>query len=448
MHIHDLSQTIEAHWFWDSFPLVSQSYEDGDEFQEFGLRWAGKGFTYSSAPGWHFAGMPSLDDINPEVFASVAQVVDVSEAAASGVVNAGDFTSKIGFDELPIIIVLKTGHADKIPIRRRDYWTQVPAISPAIAEIAADRGVKHICVDFSCDSFISRRTDKTGSIQNINNEFRLRAHVRGLIITENLRGLKSLPPSIFLFSLPIKGESMTTAPSRPVALTSWPSDRPRIYDVSTPLLNHWRWRLEIWQSISTNQDGYCNQTEFIQSGHAFTHCDAPRHMKKDGNTIHDLPNMGLDLFIGSTIIIDLSDIELPSPITTELLKQHCPSVIKDNTRVILRTDLTNRLGYKSTCWHTHAPHLEIEATDWLLSHKPAVIGLDFPQDKVAREMPHRHVYNHEFVVHHKVFSHGVPFIEDLKDLGELPDKEVFMVALPLKMNCVDGAPMRAFILDW
>ena len=54
MNYISLSQTIEPHWFWDSFPLVSQSYQDGDEFQEFGLRWAGKGFTYASAPGWHF----------------------------------------------------------------------------------------------------------------------------------------------------------------------------------------------------------------------------------------------------------------------------------------------------------------------------------------------------------------------------------------------------------
>ena len=42
MNYISLSQTIEPHWFWDSFPLVSQSYQDGDEFQEFGLRWAGK----------------------------------------------------------------------------------------------------------------------------------------------------------------------------------------------------------------------------------------------------------------------------------------------------------------------------------------------------------------------------------------------------------------------
>ena len=50
MNYINLSQTIESHWFWDTFPFVSQSYEDGDEFQEFGLRWSGKRFPYSSSP--------------------------------------------------------------------------------------------------------------------------------------------------------------------------------------------------------------------------------------------------------------------------------------------------------------------------------------------------------------------------------------------------------------
>ena len=141
-------------------------------------------------------------------------------------------------------------------------------------------------------------------------------------------------------------------------------------------------------------------------------------------------------------------IELPTKITVDILKRSLLHPIDDSTRIILRTDLTNRLGYKSTRWHTHAPSLEIDAVEWLLTHNPAAICLDFPQDYIAREMPGRHVYNHEFIVHHKFFSQNVPFVEDLKDLGNLPKKELFLAAVPLKMNCVDGAPMRAVILDW
>ncbi len=241
---------------------------------------------------------------------------------------------------------------------------------------------------------------------------------------------------------------MTTSPTRPVALTKWPSDTPSIYDVSTPLLNHWRWRMEIWRDKSQSPDGFLDQTQYIQSGHAFTHCDAPRHMERDGPTIQDLPNMGLDLFLGDATIIDISDIELPSPVTADLLERRCGGNIKQNQRIILRSDLTNRLGYKSTRWHTHAPNIDASAADWLISKKPDAICLDFPQDYIAREMPGRHVYNHEFEIHHKIFQAGIPFIEDLKDLGEVKKENIFLAAVPLKMNCIDGAPMRAVIINW
>jgi len=443
-----LAQTIEPHWFWDSFPLVSQSYDDGDEFQEFGFRWAGKGFTYASAPGWHFKDKPTLDDFQIENFASIAWVIDLTQSAKTGFITAGDFTDKIGLGSLPKIIIIKTGHADAIPMRRREYFTQVPKLAPAIAEIAAERGVVHICVDFSCDSFSSRRVDFTQAINNPNSEFRDRAHSAELIVTENLCNVDKIGSEVFLLCLPIKGEGMTTSPTRPVALTKWPSDTPSIYDVSTPLLNHWRWRMEIWRDKSQSPDGFLDQTQYIQSGHAFTHCDAPRHMEQDGPTIQDLPNMGLDLFLGDATIIDISDIELPSPVTADLLERRCGGNIKQNQRIILRSDLTNRLGYKSTRWHTHAPNIDASAADWLISKKPDAICLDFPQDYIAREMPGRHVYNHEFEIHHKIFQAGIPFIEDLKDLGEVKKENIFLAAVPLKMNCIDGAPMRAVIINW
>ena len=206
--------------------------------------------------------------------------------------------------------------------------------------------------------------------------------------------------------------------------------------------------METWRVQTTKDDYHIDQTEYIQSGHAFTHCDAPRHMEREGATIQELPNMGLDLFIGNAQIIDLSDIELPSPVTADLLESRAGNYIKPNQRIILRSDLTNRLGYKSTRWHTHAPNLELSAANWLIDKNPDAICLDFPQDYIAREMPGRHVFNHEFEIHHKIFQAGIPFIEDFKDLGQISKKDVFLAAVPLKMTCIDGAPMRAIVIDW
>jgi kynurenine formamidase len=446
MVLIDLAQRIEPHWAWNSFPLVSQSYAEGDEFQEFGLRWAGRGFTYATAPGWRMPGRPTLDDLAPETFAGVASVIDLTAAASSGKVGAGALTDLIGRNDLRSLAILRTGHGDAVPLRRREYWTDAPELAPALAEMLAEQGVRHVCVDLSCDAIAARREDGTGSIPNPNEAFRARAHACGLVLTENLTGLHALPAEVFLFALPIRGQGMTTSPSRPVAMTDWPSDTPVVRDVSTPLMNHWRWRLEIWREV-TDAPHYEDRTEFLQTGHGFTHCDAPRHMERAGPTIQDLPNEGLDLFVGPAWIVDLSDIPLPSPITAELVAARAGSPPADS-RVILRSDLTNRLGYGSTRWHTHAPNLEVAAAEWLVARKPAAICLDFPQDLVAREMPSRHVYNGEFVTHHAVLGRGVPFIEDLRDLGEIGRRDPFLAAIPLKMNCIDGAPMRVVALEW
>ena len=112
------------------------------------------------------------------------------------------------------------------------------------------------------------------------------------------------------------------------------------------------------------------------------------------------------------------------------------------------SDLTTRLGYGSTRWHLDAPNLEVAAAQWLVARKPAALCLDFPQDFVAREMPSRHVANAEFVTHHAVLGQGVPFIEDLRDLGAIRRRDPFLAAIPLRMTCVDGAPMRVFALEW
>lgn len=445
MDLVDLSQMIEPHWAWDSFPLVSQAYAEGDEFQEFGLRWCGRGFTYTSGPGWHLPDRPTLDDLPIDCFAGVATVIDLTKAAEAKVINPGALTDAIGARELRGMVILRTGHADAVPLRRREYWTNTPELSPAIAEMLFERGAQHVCVDVSCDATPARRPDGTGGIPNANEAFRARAHAVGLLVTENLVGLASLPDEVFLFALPLRGQGLTTAPSRPVAMTEWPSDKPKIYDVSTPYQNHWRWRLEIWRQVS--EQPYEDRTEFIQTGHGYTHCDAPRHMERDGPTIQDLPQQGLGLFLNPAWIVDLSDLPLPTTITRDLIMERTGDP-PPGSLIILRSDLTNRLGYGSTRWHTHAPNIEVPAAEWLVSKKPAAICLDFPQDFVAREMPGRHVYNEEFVTHHAILGQDVPFIEDLRDLGEISSRDPFLAAVPLKMTCIDGAPMRVVALEW
>lgn len=446
MPIVDCSQRMEPHWLWQSYPFVSQSYHRGDEFQEFGYRWHGSGFSFVSAPGWRSPVGRRLEDYPIEAFAGVARILDAAHAQEIG---ADVIAARLRGGAGRRILALRTGHADSVHNRKPEYWRDAPRVAPGCAAEIAGAGYTHVAVDFSCDDIPARRPDGEGGYRNPNGAFRAALHAEGLLLTENCANLGAIgEEESFFVALPYAIPQSATAPCRPIALTDWPSDAPRMVDVSTPIFNHWRWKFDIWQGRSHASGDNADEIHFVITGHGFTHCDAPCHMRKGGAAIQELPNEGLDLFIGESVIADFSDMELPFPITRELLAERLGNQFRPGDRVILRSDLTNRLGYESRQWHLLAPNLEPEAAEWLASLQPAAICLDFPQDFIAREMPDRHVYNQEFVAHHAVFAAGIPFVEDLKDLGRLRSRRPFLMAVPLRTSCVDGAPMRAVALEW
>ena len=446
MNIIDCSQCMEPHWLWTSTPFVSQSYHRGDEFQEFGYKWHGSGFSFTSAPGWRMHGGRCLDDYPLQAFAGVARILDVTGLE---VIDRAAIAAACPGRSGRNILVLRSGHAESVHNRKPEYWRLAPRFLPDCAAAIAKAGFTHVAVDLSCDDIPARRPEGEGGYRNPNGDFRSALHAEGLLLTENCTNFGAIEgDEVFLAALPVSIPESATAPCRPIAMRSWPSDTPRIVDLSVPFFNHWRWRIDVDQGRSFAADDDMEETHLLITGHGFTHCDAPCHMRKGGATIHDLPNEGLDLFIGDAVIADFSDLELPFPITRELLAERLGDRLRPGDRLVLRSDLTNRLGYESREWHLKAPNLEPEAARWITSLEPAAVCLDFPQDYIAREMPDRHVYNEEFVTHHAVFAAGIPFVEDLRDLGRLDRERPFLLAVPLKTTCVDGAPMRVVALEW
>ena len=65
MSVIDCAAMLEPHWHWDTCTFVSQSRSEGDEFQEYGLKWRGSGFSQVSAPGWQTRGARRLEGLRP-----------------------------------------------------------------------------------------------------------------------------------------------------------------------------------------------------------------------------------------------------------------------------------------------------------------------------------------------------------------------------------------------
>lgn len=447
MAIIDCSALIEPHFHWQSHPFVSQDPARGDEFQEFGLKWRGPGFSFVSAPGWRIRGAARLDAYPLDCFAAVATILDLSGLTDIG---AAELAKRLQGrnPKKRRILVLRTGHTDRHRNSHLAYWREVPRLALECAGTIAAEGYRHVVIDVPCDELTARRPMDEGYVPNPNSHLRAALHAAGLLVTENAENLGRIEQQeAFFCSLPLAIPRATLSPTRPIAYTQWPSDEPKLLDVSTPLFNHWRWYIDVDEGPSIAKGADRDETHFTIRGHGFTHCDAPRHMRRDGMTIQAMPNWGLDIFSGEAKIVDLSDLPLPTRLTAEIVSARAKGLRKGDI-VVLRSDLTNRMGYESRRWHLVAPNLEVPAAEWLLDQGVKAIALDFPQDFVAREMPTRHVFVHEFHTHLAVFKRNIPFIEDFRDIGEAGSGRTYLMSIPLKTTCIDGAMMRALFVRW
>ena len=75
--IIDCSQRIEANWNWNTTTFISQAYKNNDQFQEFGLKWCGSGFTYITTPKWINSKYKSLDNYDISLFCGPAIIIDL-----------------------------------------------------------------------------------------------------------------------------------------------------------------------------------------------------------------------------------------------------------------------------------------------------------------------------------------------------------------------------------
>ena len=443
--ILDCSQRIETNWNWETTTFISQAYKNKDQFQEFGLKWLGRGFTYITTPKWIDSGLKNLDDYDLSLFCGPAIILNFPNEK----IDAQSFQKKINNIDLSKIdiCIISTGHSKDFTIKDFNYWKKTPKINTDIINLLKNSNIKHLVLDFNCESIKSKRSDKNYSFMNPNEEFKIELLKNDILLTENFVSNYNKDKTFYI-GLPISIPEGSTSPTRPVLIDEWFERSGTIIDIATPLFNHWRWKLDIWENSYNDHNGNKRyEPNFIFSGHGFNHCDAPIHMKHDGKTIQELPNEGLDIFINEANLVDLSEFNLPFKVTKEMIESRVDMKNKKEL-IILRSDLTNKVGYESEEWHLKAPHIELEAAEWMVANNFKSICLDFPQDYIAREMPERIVYNDEFEIHHKIFDSGSTFIEDLMNLGKIKNNITQICALPLKMDCFDGAPMRTVAIDW
>jgi arylformamidase len=201
-----------------------------------------------------------------------------------------------------------------------------------------------------------------------------------------------------------------------------------IIDLSVPVaegMATWPGDVEVrlWRQ-KTLAEGFANVGGIQVGTHAGTHLDAPFHWFEGGAKVDETP---LERLVGPARVIDLRG--RGPTITAAELSAACGD-LRAGEPVLLLT------GWQGEVTDQDYPHLSGEAAEWLVGREPALVGIDTPSvdGPTAGQ------------AHEALLGAGVPIIELLVNLDRLVGREFELIALPLAIVGMDGAPVRAVAL--
>lgn len=224
-----------------------------------------------------------------------------------------------------------------------------------------------------------------------------------------------------------------TAPAartRPISLSHvlHPGQEEYRLDVVTEYVEHF---LPEYAGLRPPEADYV-MSEIVLWSHVGTHVEVPRHYFKDGQDLVDMP---LERLVGQAALVPCMHRKPGEPITGTDLEQHGPHVL-DGDIVFIRTDS----GFYGTPLSHDRPYLASTAIDWLLERQISCLGVDCSGIEL-RGVP-------EQPNHMALFARGIPIIEHLAGLDQLPER-FYVVAAPWPVEGLEACPVSvvAFVED-
>jgi kynurenine formamidase len=190
-----------------------------------------------------------------------------------------------------------------------------------------------------------------------------------------------------------------------------------------------------FEPVSTFAGKGWQTTRLHLYSHAGTHLDAPRHFVEAGLPLESL---ALEKCVGPAHVIDLTFLEPRALIEIEHLVSFTDR-IGPGARLLLKTGWSARADHPD--YRTDFPRVSLELARWLVRREIALLGVEPPS---VADMQNRD----ELVGVHRALLEGrIVIVEGLTNLDALQKEEVTFVALPLKMEGLDGSPVRAIAIE-
>lgn len=176
------------------------------------------------------------------------------------------------------------------------------------------------------------------------------------------------------------------------------------------------------------------------SEHAGTHTDAVFEYEPSGPTIEESP---LEYWYGEAICLDVSDIDFPNYVTSDVLEASLESSgqeIRSGDTLLLYTGYGDR-HFPDLSYAEQHPGLDEGAIRWIAEKGIINIGVD----NVSID----HSDDGSFIGHVVCGEYGIVNTEGLTNLDRVVDKRFLYFGLPLKIRNGTGSPIRAVaVLGW
>lgn len=172
--------------------------------------------------------------------------------------------------------------------------------------------------------------------------------------------------------------------------------------------------------------------------HTGTHVDAPCHAITGRREIAQIE---LDRLVGEAVVLDLGELA-PNEAVDRGHLERFDGDARAGDIVVLYSHWSERRWGDDEYW-TDSPYLTVEAARWLVARRPRAIVFDFFEEYDARFADFDPI---GFRVHREILGQDVLIVEHVVNLGALPRRGARFVAAPLKLDGMEGSPVRAFAL--
>ncbi|HEY59071.1 MAG TPA: cyclase family protein [Anaerolineae bacterium] len=209
----------------------------------------------------------------------------------------------------------------------------------------------------------------------------------------------------------------------------------KIFDISIPVSSEtvtWEGdeKVRLHRVLKMEEGAQFNLSSLSMSVHNGTHIDAPYHFLPDGATVDKIP---LDILIGPAQVIEVKD--KGTLIGADALKS--AGIGEKIKRLLIKTRNSDIWKANPNEFQQDFVSINKRAAEYLVDLSIVLIGIDYLSISPADNFQS---------VHKILMSAGIIILETI-DLSEVSPGFYDLYCLPLKLQGVEGAPVRAVLLQ-